>query len=511
MKKNQILPLVLSITGAILFNYLFWNQLVGVNLLIFTLFIIVSFRFLSGFTWNRLLIINSLSLLILSLAISLHSSSFAFVMYVVTFVLFVGTSQEPALKTNIFAALAAFSSLIKLPVVMVSKFPAFQGQKSKLKFLLRLIKLAIIPLLILFLFYIIFINANPIFNVFSNKLINSIINFVTPAFKNLSFARIVFILFGFSLVAWVLYKSNINKVLARESKNEENITRIRKKKKQVIWNTEILNSKAKFLLSLGLKSEYISALILLILVNILLLAVNIIDIKWVWFGFEYSEEFDLKQFVHEGTYLLIISILLSMIIMLYYFRRNLNFYPKKKLLQKLSYLWIAQNFILAVSVVIRNLHYITYWGLAYKRIGVFIFLTTVVFGLVTLYIKIKQKKSFYYLLRTNSLAIFLILVSSSLLNWDSIIAKHNLKHGMKDHMETSFLLSMSDKVLPLIDKYDYILDQSTEFNTYRYYSDTYKNHYNFRVKSFMVKYEKHSWFSWNLADWKAYKYYKKDN
>ncbi len=511
MKKDQIFPLVLSIIGTILFNYLFWNQLIGINLLIFTLFVIFSHGFVSGFVRNTLFIINGFSLLILSVAVVLHSSSFAFIMYLIVFILFIGTSQEPALKSHLYSILAAISAFFKLPKAIFKKLPAFQAGKPNLMLTFRLIKISIVPLLILLVFYIIFLNANPVFDVFSNKIINSIINFFAPLFKNISFARILFILFGFTMIAWVLYKTNIHKILVQESSNNEIIIRLRKNKYKYSNSVDNPYYKPKFLLSLGLKSEFISALILLILVNVLLVVVNIIDIIWVWFGFEYSEEFNLKQFVHEGTYLLIISILLSMIIMMYYFRRNLNFYPNKILLQKLSYLWIAQNFILVISVVIRNLHYITYWGLAYKRIGVFIFLASVIFGLITLYIKIKQKKSFYYLLKINSLAIILVLVGSSLFNWDSIIAKHNLNHPLKDHMETSFLLSMSDKVLPLIDKHEYILEQNTELNTYRYYSTSYRDCYNLRVKNFIKDYEKRSWLSWNLANWKAYNYYKKSN
>ena len=511
MEKDQILPLILAVSGTVLFNYLFWNQLIGVNLLIFTIFILVSVGFISGFAKNTLFMINSFSLFILSVVISLHASTFAFIMYLVTFVLFVGTAQEPGFKSQFYGALGSFNAIFKLPVAIISGFTTFQGHKSKLVFLFKLIKLSIIPLFILLIFYIIFVNANPIFDVFSNRVLKAIFNLINPILKAISIGRIVFILFGFSIIAWTLYRTNIHKVLVKELQNKENIIRIRKIREQIIWNTEILNNKPKILLSLGLKSEYISAIILLILINILLLVVNFIDIRWVWFGFEYTEEFNLKQFVHEGTYLLIISILLSIIIMLYYFRQNLNFYPGKNFLQKLSYLWIAQNFILAVSVVIRNLHYITYWGLAYKRIGVFIYLTGVAFGLITLYIKIKQKKSFYYLVKINSLAVFLILIFSSLVNWDMIVTKHNLNHPLKDHMETSFLLSMSNKVLPLIDQHKSILDQSTELNTYRFYSVSYRDYYSKRVKNFILNYEKHSWLSWNLADWRAYKYYKKDH
>jgi hypothetical protein len=257
-----------------------------------------------------------------------------------------------------------------------------------------------------------------------------------------------------------------------------------------------------------LKYELLSAIILLILINILLLIVNVIDINWVWFGFKYSAAFDMKQFVHEGTYLLIVSILLSMGIMLYFFRRNLNFYSKSSFIKWMTYSWIAQNMVLAISVAVRNYLYIQYWGLAYKRIGVIMFLIAVVYGLFSLYIKIRYTKTAYYLIKKNLLAVYIILLVSSLLNWDGIITKNNLVHPFKNHMETSYLLSLSDKVLPMIEKQNQVLDQDLKFNTYASFSPySYRQYYKLRVDQFLSDYKKRSWTSWNYAEWKAYRFY----
>src|SRR5436190_305225 len=134
-----------------------------------------------------------------------------------------------------------------------------------------------------------------------------------------------------------------------------------------------------------LERERRMGMVLLVVVNALLLVVNVIDISWVWFDFEVPENFSLKQFVHEGTWMLIISILLSILILLHLFRGNLNFYRRTHALKLLASLWIGQNFILGISVFLRNYHYIGFHGLAYKRIGVIVFLALVLVGLVTLY------------------------------------------------------------------------------------------------------------------------------
>jgi len=360
---KQLLPLFLLISGTILFNFLFWDQLIGVNLLIFTVFLTSSYVLISGFPKQSLFMINVFSLLSLSVAIVIHSSDFAFIMYLLTFIMFVGIAQAPDLKSPLYVVFASINSLFKIPKAIIYRIPLSKKNKPRLMIFFRFIRLSIFPLIILFLFYVIFINANPVFDDFSNRFFNSFSDFITPFFKAISFARLIFILFGFVIIAWVLIKIDLHKVLTKESKKNECIIRKRKKRRKIIINPDDTSYKYNFSISLGLKYEFISALILLIFVNILLFIVNIIDVKYVWFGFEYSREFDLKQFVHEGTYLLIISILLSIIIMLYYFRHNLNFYPKNSTIQKLSYIWIVQNVILVVSVIIRNLHYITYFGL----------------------------------------------------------------------------------------------------------------------------------------------------
>jgi len=302
-------------------------------------------------------------------------------------------------------------------------------------------------------------------------------------------------------MAWYYYKNKNDYIVHDEAKYSETIIRKRKK-----------SHHNKFLFgNIGLKqllkNEFRIGLMMIILVNILLLLINIIDISTIWFNFNYTPEFDLKQFVHEGTYFLILSILLSIGIMIWFFRRNLNFYKHKKKLQVLSYIWIVQNIVLLISVVIRNMHYIEYFGLAYKRIGVFFFLALVIFGLFSLYLKIKDIKSSYWLFKINTWALYIGFVLFAIPDWDIIIAKHNLDHPMQNNIETSFLLTFDNKALPLIDQRKDILKQSKQYNTYRFFYDTYEDVYKSRVKSMLRHYHDKTWMSWNYADAKSYNYF----
>jgi hypothetical protein len=109
------------------------------------------------------------------------------------------------------------------------------------------------------------------------------------------------------------------------------------------------------------------ALISLLLLNGLLIVVNSIDIYYLWIYFEYTPGLNLSDLTHQGAELLILSIVLAMVLVMFFFRGNLNFYRKNKWLKWCAYLWIIQNIVLVISVVIRDYHYITKLGFAYKR------------------------------------------------------------------------------------------------------------------------------------------------
>ena len=516
MKKQSILLFTALIMGTILFNYLFWNEKNGINVLIFDLFIFIiatvfGFRPFNSFLSTGL----GLSLFAAALAICWHSSVFTIIMHHINLVLFVGTIHLNKLNSIVFVFSSAFHSFFRFPRLM---FNMLSGKKQlNMQKAFRFIRLSLIPLAIIWLFYIIYKFANPVFEELSMKFTGKLQDFFSRFFVDFSFSHLGFILIGTAITGWVLFKSDLAFILDKQSNMSLQLFRLRRQLSAAEKSRNIrlkenapVYYRKKYALSMKLKYEFISALVLLVMVNILLLFVNIIDIDWLWFGFEYSKDFDLKQFVHEGTYLLIVSILLSIGIMLYFFRRNLNYYTKSKILKGLTYFWIVQNLILAISVAIRNFLYIEYWGLAYKRIGVILFLFAVAYGLFTLFVKICCQKSVYYLIKKNSLAIFFILLISSLFNWDMIIARHNLGHTLENHMETSYLLSLSDKTLPLIEMKSSVLDQDTGFNSYAsFHPYTYRDYYQIRVKDFKKAYENRTWKSWNYAEWKAYAYFTK--
>ena len=263
------------------------------------------------------------------------------------------------------------------------------------------------------------------------------------------------------------------------------------------------------------RGELLTATLLLTGLNILLLIANVLDIKYVWTGFQFDGQY-LKQFVHEGTYLLLLSILLGAAIVLYYFRGDLNFHRRNRVVKCMSYAWLVQNVVLALSVGMRNYWYIHYYALAYKRIGVAFFLLALCIGLVLVMIKVRRGRTAHYLLRTNALAVYCVAVVMALFNWDGIIARYNMAQAGKAFVHLDYLATLSDKTLPDLVRSPVELEKIAAFNATlidnaeRYSPDlymtpdAYRKLIDERVLAFLDEYPKRSWKEWNLADAKAY-------
>jgi len=344
LKKTLIV-----LTNTALFPWLFYEHGLGLNLFLFNL-LIFSGLFLLG----KLNLKNSLNR---SIAIGTLLSAFfvvfngsAIAMFANIFSLFLlaGISVFPEGRNLFYVSII---SLVNFLTAQNSFFSMLRKQIPKtrgLYKLFRIIKLLFIPL------------AIPVFNDFVKSFFEALDSFFTWLFKNMEFTLFLTIIFGFLLSNYFFLGKPARSIATQDLNSTDQLLRIRNK-----YST-------KFKIT-ALNSEYKSAIILFALLNVLILVINIIDIWWVWFNFEWNGEY-LKQFVHEGTYLLILSILVSLAISIFYFRGNLNFLKNNKVLKYLAYTWLAQNAVLTISVGIRNFWYINYFSLAYLRIGVIFFL-----------------------------------------------------------------------------------------------------------------------------------------
>lgn len=505
--KPGLSKLYIVISGAILFNIIFWKEKIGINIVLFDLFICISVFFLFPYSLKNNICKWLLAANVLIVAmILIHNTELSKISFCITLLLFVSFSQY----LHRSAWYAGGSALQNYVLAVPNFFRELTIRKNKstgLTIWRNHFRKLIIPFSILIVFIIIYSFANNIFANILSDIINAVNNWLIHFFDWLSVERLLFFLLGIFIVSGLILRNRNIFFSDADMKMKNDLSRKKtyyKKWKDSSWAElmSVITGKASTNI-LALKNELNIGSISLLLLNILLLIINCIDVKYVWIGFTFSKNGNMAAYVHEGAWLLIFSIVLAMLLLLFFFRGNLNFYKKNKWIRYGAYLWILQNSFLVFSVFNRDYFYISHYGLAYKRIGLLFFLAMVLTGLVTVFLKIYFTKTTYFLLRLNAWAAIILLVFATIVNWDGKIAQYNLDRKSVIPLDVPFLLSLSDKTLPLLEKNKDVLEKDSS-NGDRYYIN--RGFYNaieyfeYRKKNFLDQQRNYTWLSWNVVD-----------
>ena len=489
--RNEINTKFLVLSGSIIFYLLFWSEKQGVNLLLFDAFLIggLWYSYQQSFQskYIKILLVGTL---ITALTVVIHNSAISKIIHFLSFTTLIGFLHQEKL---VFTAEGLFYGILELicapakPFINLKKTET--APKSKKRGWKRQVRLLPLPIIIFTIFYWVYYSANPKFAELSDQFWG---NFSWLWTFEIPFEKIIFFLFGLWLITGALLKS-IHKTKLKQK--PEDLTRVLLKTNKTTGNFK----------NMDLFSEYQTALMVFYSLCALLLLVNLIDIRYVWFGFDPDQPQNLKQYVHSGTYLLILAIIMAMVVILFVFRGNLNYFSKNERLKQLAYFWIGLNTILAISVGIRNIRYIDFHGLAYKRIGVMLFLGLTFYGLYTLYLKVKDKKTTNFILNKNGWVAYFSLVFACLINWDTFITNYNLTRDTKSEINVLWLLNTtSDKNLyQLLENKELLKEKES----YPVISDTHiEAELEQKRKRFENKMSHISWLSWNYSDYRNQQY-----
>ena len=507
--KTPTLKIILLLTGAVLFNIIFWQEKIALNALIFDAFILLSVFNLypaaftkPGMKWLLLAHIFSLITLIIHNTLVSKLAFSATLLLVVVFTQFLHRSvwyAAGSVMGNFL--LLIFSFLEDLRQVRKTGIASL-GIKKAIRFL-------VIPLMIATVFFIIYSFSNTVFQDVMNSILVALEHFFSRFVNWFNWERFSFLMLGFFITGGLLLKMRSNYFAEKEFGKHNDLGRTRNNLR--LWKEGVMFDVLSVFMGrfangiMALRNENTTGIISLIMLNMLLLFINAIDITYVWFGFTYTANLNLKDYVHEGAGMLIFSIVLAMLVLLFFFRGNLNFYKKNRWLRYGAYAWIIQNAVLVISVLLRDYYYIVHMGLAYKRIGVLIFLVMVLVGLITVFIKIQQRKTAYYLWRVNGWFAIILLVAASAVHWDETIARYNLAHKNTIPVDVKFLLTLSDKTLPLLEKNQDVLEESRAMSRgeaeslYRSYLSP-KEVFDKRKRTFFETQQNYTWLSWNASD-----------
>jgi hypothetical protein len=526
--QQNILKTLAVLIGTLLFNLIFWHEKQGVNVLIFDLFIgFILVKLNAQAFKTRAVQIVATGTFVAALLIILHNSLIVKVIHFLSLSILIGLVQETGLRFLGSAFLVYLSNWFTMPKYLINaikELPILRGRGEVTKRL----NSALLSILIVPIFFLIYYVANPKFATLSSTAFTHLWNWFS---FDIDVYHFLFFIIGLFIVGAAILQQNTTHKFRLEDNLSDNL--IQKNELNTNFNNELnselnseLNDAETFIKShaADLQNRYKNALNLIITLNVLLLINNVLDIQNVWFDNNtLLSPTELKQFVHEGTYVLIMGIALAISVTLVLFRGILNFAKNAEILRGSAYLWLAQNAVLAVSVGMRNWRYIDAYGLAYKRIGVFIFLLLVFFGLSFIYLKIKEKRTLFFFITRSSWAIYSVLLLACFINWDVFITKYNLTVATKSNtIDARFLLQdVSEKNLKTLLEYHsellkkmpsrpFLFSDSNEYVQSDYILPNFPNEsakiefIDKRIQqkrsNFEFEQEHISWLSWNYAD-----------
>ena len=484
---------------TIVFNFFFWKEKLGLNIVLFTgVFGTILYLLHPDERKKKPTLLAIAGIILSSIAILWHNSLFSKFILFGSIFLFIAALVEKEIKTIYYLIPSGFLGIITSPFRRNDFYTTPKNKPTGNT--VKWIKLSIIPFAIVILFAVIYSAANPVFANKLDELIDNLGTYFADIFKYYPFTRFLFIGFGLLVGVGIYYFKSLNLFDEREKNHRVDLIRQR-------------NRIARMFPMLALKAEINGAIITILMLNLLLLFLNMLDFNVFIVQDSSSITGSFSDNLHKGTWMLIFSIFLSAAIVLYIFRGNINFYKNNKFLKTITYIWIVQNIILSLSVVVRVYHYILHHGLAYKRIGVVIFVIATIIGLITLIKKVQNTKTVSYLFRVNGISIYSILVISALFNWDSIIATHNFKYAESKNIDYIFELNMSDKVLPILDQNR----ERLELNNSKYKNSSYSYSWtnsqtlleklDQRIEQFRRRQKERSWLSFNYSDYSTAKYF----
>lgn len=474
--------------GAI-FTYLFYNHGMGVNTILFALLLAIYAKIHHTLPQTKTGYILLGGFFAASIGVIVGHTGYSLVFFWINFVLLVGVCAYPKVLYFHRAFLLSFKSLWKLPQTINSLSFSSNQKGSIAKQLIRFVALPIVVFALLLMLY---ASANPHFA-------QSVQTFFSW-FPNISLALFGFMALGVLLA--ILLSTTLERTIFASKEQQLQTTMLRIK--NTVRNWQGLTKRL-------LRKQQV-AITFFVVINMMALWLNILDIKFLWFNFSWDGGY-LKDMVHEGTYMLIIAILISIGVALYYLNSNIVWMNNhRKLFQWLIIIWLSQNALMVISVAIRNGYYIEYFALAYKRIFVFYFLAACLVGIGTIVYKLLKFKSTTYLLHVNARSVYIIFLSATFLNWDAIIARHNFSNYEKSFVHYAFLSELNDAALPyLIDdvsilaKIDSVQVQQFEFSERgAYYGVSYPQVLAKRKLHFKQIWEERSWQDWNYPEATAY-------
>ncbi|KQC34309.1 hypothetical protein AAU57_13895 [Nonlabens sp. YIK11] len=393
---------ILSIAGGLLFALLFHDQLLGINVLIFSVFLIIALLVSNKkVAWTWPLTASMIGVVLSAVAIAYHGSTPAKWSYFACIFLFLGYLAYPRASIYISLINGVYNSI--LGIFHGFLYPSADSQEKsiqKIKYGEWILGIGI-PLVLVVVFVSFYSNVNPVFD----KWLNTILA---------EFEYIDFLWFFTASVATFLMLNIIQPNTIEELKQAD-----ARQGNLLTPATTIDPSSVKTELRIGTLS--------LIALNVLLVLVLISEFMFLTHLSDFTAA-DLSKSVHQGVYSSIASVVVAICLIAFVFRGSINWLKSNQTIKLLAYGWMVLNSFLLVTIAMKTWEYITSYGLTEKRIGVLIYLVLCLIGIITVFIKVQGAFNFAFLMRKNLSWSIAVLAVLGWINWSAVISRYNIKH-----------------------------------------------------------------------------------
>lgn len=397
MKKHQI---ILACTAV--FILLFYNESVGINISIFgvILTLLISYFFQEKFV-NRSHLVLVMTSILSCFAFAWYGDAASFFALALSILFLQFKTQDGELKIIQIFPLIFLNGITTIGRIFIFS-QWLPERKIHNDFAKKLVAFVIIPLVFLGLFFIVYSFGS---NHFSSLFTDYTLDINLPQL-------IAMCILGFyiSFSFWNYWVPDISYQFNPKLNNE--FTNISEVKNQSTFSF------------LDLDFERKSGVITLFMLNIMLL-IFIGTYNYEQF-FEVVEKTNLSADTHERVNAVIFSILMAVGVILFYFKGGFNFDEKATTLKKLAKVWIVLNVVLIVSAIVKNSEYVSFYGLTYKRLGVYAFLILAIIGLVYSFLKITKQKTNAYLFNQMVWYFYATILICSYVNWGNLVTNYNI-------------------------------------------------------------------------------------
>lgn len=402
---------------SILFIPLFYNESVGVNLAVFGLVLtgLICYYFQDRFTDRSHLVLVITSVLS-CLAFAWYGDFVSFLALAMSVLFLQFKTQETKLKIiQVFPLvfLNAFASLGR--VFIFSQW--LPQRKINNNIAKKLVAYVMIPAIFLILFFVVYSFGSDHFS-----------SLFTDYTLDIDIVQIIVIsILGFyiSFSFWNYWVPEVcydkNPMLDNEFENAD----------------QVKNQNTFSFLDLDFERK--SGEITLLLLNLMLL-VFVATYNYEQF-FEVIKTSQLSAATHERVNAVVFSIVMAVGVILFYFKGGFNFDEKAVNLKRLAKLWIVLNGVLIVSTIVKNSEYVSFFGLTYKRLGVYAFLILAIMGLIHALLKIKNQKTNAYLFNQMVWYFYGTILLCSFVNWGNLITTYNI--SVNKGVEPRFLSGLN--------------------------------------------------------------------